>query len=215
MTLERRWRLLLAATSDPVSPATAIAGAELLARWDESHRRYHTRRHLSEMLEIIDRYPQHADDPDAVRLAAWYHDAVYDPTRADNEERSAALAARELPPLGVAPGRVAEAARLVRLTASHDPDPGDRNGALLCDADLAILAADPERYAGYARAVREEYAHVPDDAFRAGRAAVLRGLLQLPALYRVPALRAAWEEAARVNVRRELTGASGGADPPR
>ncbi|CCA57354.1 hypothetical protein SVEN_4068, partial [Streptomyces venezuelae ATCC 10712] len=74
-----------------------------------------------------------------------------------------------------------EVARLVRLTTSHDPAPGDLNGETLCDADLAILATAPDTYQGYAAAVREEYAFVPDDAFREGRAAVLRHLLDSPA----------------------------------
>jgi predicted metal-dependent HD superfamily phosphohydrolase len=192
----------------------ARPGTELLARWAQPHRRYHTTAHLAGMLHIVDAYPDEADDPAAVRLATWYHDAVYDPTRTDNEERSAILAAEALPRLGVPPSRVDEVTRLVRLTKSHAPADGDRNGALLCDADLAILAAPPDRYAAYATAIREEYAHVGEDAFRAGRAAVLEALLEMPALYRVPRLRAAWEAAARANVRAELSGAWGAASPP-
>jgi predicted metal-dependent HD superfamily phosphohydrolase len=142
-----------------------------------------------------------------VALAAWYHDAVYDPRAAppDNEEASVALALRELPRLGVPPDVVAEVARLVRLTAGHHAEPGDHNGALLCDADLAVLAADEAEYDAYAAAVRREYAHVPEDAFRAGRAAVLEQLLALPQLYRLPDTHAAWEARARANLAREVT----------
>jgi len=100
---------------------------------------------------------------------------------------------------------VAEVARLVRLTATHDSAPGDGAGALLCDADLSILAADPARYDAYAAAVRREYGHVPDDAFRIGRAEVLRHLLGLPVLYRVVPERAEWEVRARANLTRELS----------
>lgn len=89
------------------------------------------------------------------------------------------------PVAGAASATVAEVARLVRLTATHDPRPAVDAGALLCDADLAILAADPAGYDTYAAAVRWEYAHLPNEVFRAGRAAVLRSLLGRPALYRV------------------------------
>jgi len=75
---------------------------------------------------------------------------------------------------------------------------------LLCDADLAVLARSTDGYDRYAAAIREEYAHVPEEAFRAGRAAVLRHLLDLPAVYRLPRLRDRWEEPARANLRREL-----------
>jgi predicted metal-dependent HD superfamily phosphohydrolase len=81
---------------------------------------------------------------------------------------------------------------------------------VLCDADLAVLAGDPARYAAYADAVREEYAHVPDDAFRAGRAAVLSGLLAQQPLFRTPSGQASWEAAARVNVAAELAALQAG-----
>jgi predicted metal-dependent HD superfamily phosphohydrolase len=188
---------LVAPGSDPA--VVAHAGRELLRRWSEPHRRYHDIGHLADVLSIMDEYGPTAE----VRLAAWYHDAVYDPRASDNEERSARLAVDALDALGVG-GRAAEVARLVRVTATHDPDPGDVNGVLLCDADLAVLARPDDRYDRYAAAIREEYRHVPDDAFRAGRAAVLRHLLDLPVLYRTPELRERWEAAARANLHREL-----------
>jgi predicted metal-dependent HD superfamily phosphohydrolase len=182
------------------------AGAELLGRWSEPHRHYHTAAHLRSVLAVVDAHAGHAANPDLVRQAAWWHDAVYDPHAAGdaNERASAALAADTLHRLGVPPSNVAEVVRLVRLTATHAADPDDPDAALLCDADLAVLAGPPEAYDAYVAAVRREYAHVPEPDFRAGRAAVLRRLLDLPALYRLPHLRAAWEPAARANLEREL-----------
>ncbi|MFF9900633.1 hypothetical protein [Streptomyces longispororuber] len=177
----------------------------LLTRWSEPHRRYHTLTHLTTVLDHIDTLEQHADTPHLVRLAAWFHDAVYAPDRSENEERSARLAERALPEAGLTAEATAEVARLVRLTVTHDPADGDRNGEVLCDADLAILAAPPDAYAAYAAAVREEYAFVPDDVFRPGRADVLRQLLALPRLFRTPHGTAHWEAPARENLSAELT----------
>jgi predicted metal-dependent HD superfamily phosphohydrolase len=185
MNLEAAWAAL--------RPDDPELGRDLLRRWREPHRHYHTDEHLAHLLEIIDAHAELADDADAVRLAAWFHDAVYDPRAADNEERSAQLATDE------------EVRRLVRLTGSHDPAPGDRNGALLCDADLAILAAPADGYDRYTRRVRQEYHFVPDELFRAGRAAVLRQLLALPALFHLVPEREEWTARARGNLGRELT----------
>jgi predicted metal-dependent HD superfamily phosphohydrolase len=103
------------------------------------------------------------------------------------------------------PGEVAaEVARLVGLTAGHATGEDDPDGELLCDADLAVLAGDEDAYASYTAAIRREYAHVPDDAFRDGRAQVLTALLELPSIYRLGPLHAAWEERARANLSREL-----------
>jgi predicted metal-dependent HD superfamily phosphohydrolase len=181
----------------------AGVGAALLAAWRQPHRRYHTVEHLRSVLHHVDELAAHADDPDAVRLAAWYHDAVYQGTP-DDEERSAQRAENDLTVLQLAPDLVAEVARLVRLTATHDPRPGDRNGETLSDADLAILAAPTDRYTAYTAAVRAEYAHVPDDAFAAGRATLLQTLLDAPAIYRTPHSRQHWEPQARSNIRTEL-----------
>ncbi|MET7379522.1 hypothetical protein ABZT08_11945 [Streptomyces sp. NPDC005526] len=185
-------------------PDPAPYADNLLARWREPQRHYHTLTHLTAVLDHIDVLEAHADDPDVVRLAAWFHDAVYLPDRSENEERSARLAERALAEAGVPAGKTAEAARLVRLTVTHDPADDDRNGQVLCDADLAILAAPPSAYAAYTAAVREEYHFVPGDAFRTGRSAVLRELLALPSLFRTPHGRRAWEPTARYNLAGEL-----------
>jgi predicted metal-dependent HD superfamily phosphohydrolase len=182
---------------------------DLLARWAETHRKHHTVTHLHEMLDAIGLLAGAGIefDREAVELAAWFHDAVYDtapPTPDASEQASAALAAEALRQLGVAEDVVADVARLVRLTATHDPAPDDSDGAVLCDADLAVLARDPEAYADYVAAVRREYAHVPDDAFRAGRAAVLRALVEQPTLFHTVEGRARWEGAARRNVAAEI-----------
>ncbi|GAA4227684.1 putative metal-dependent HD superfamily phosphohydrolase [Streptosporangium album] len=197
-----RWRTL-------AGPGAEDLGRELIARYGEPQRRYHTAGHLEAVLAHIDTLAANAADPDLVRLAAWFHDAVYDPRRGDNEERSARLAERALPEMGLPADAVATVARLVRLTATHDPAPGDADGAVLCDADLAILATPPEIYADYAAAVRQEYSFVPDDAFRDGRTAVLRSLLDRPAIFRIADL----EAPARANIHAELERLRNGYSP--
>jgi len=203
-----------AAPLDLLGAWTALVGdseeakdswTHLMGRWSEPHRTYHALTHLAAVLSIVDIHADLAADPDAVRLAAWYHDAVYDPTKPDNEERSAELAEQELAKLEVPEGRVANVARLVRLTATHDVQDGDPDGALLCDADLTVLASPLDAYVFYANAVRQEYSHVDDDTFRAGRAVILRRLLDRPRLFHTEPIRTALEEAARRNVAAELT----------
>ncbi|MFE0254619.1 HD domain-containing protein [Streptomyces sp. NPDC059010] len=195
---------LNAARAPATAPDPAPYADDLLTRWQEPQRRYHTLTHLTAVLDHVDELAGHADDPDVVRLAAWFHDAVYLPDRSENEERSARLAERALPEAGVPAERTAEVARLVRLTTTHDPAPDDPDGQVLCDADLAILAAPPSAYAAYTAAVREEYHFVPSDAFREGRAAILRQLLALPTLFRTPHGRKEWEATARYNLAGEL-----------
>ncbi|MET8451026.1 hypothetical protein [Streptomyces sp. NPDC005209] len=212
--LRTRWTRALEGARGPGGGPDPVPYADnLLARWQEPQRHYHTLTHLTAVLDHVDVLEKHADDPDVVRLAAWFHDAVYLPDRSENEERSARLAERALAEAGVPEAKAAEVARLVRLTVTHDPAEDDRDGQVLCDADLAILAAPPSAYAVYTAAVREEYHFVPSDAFRAGRAAILGQLLDLPRLFRTPHGRAEWEATARYNLAAELEMLSTAADP--
>lgn len=199
--LLQQWDALLARHTG--SPDATASGRALLACWAQPHRRYHTVTHLRGVLDSVEELADYAEDLDAVRLAAWYHDAVY-AGRPDDEELSAQLAESDLTALAVPAALVAEVARLVRMTVEHDPAPGDRNAEVLSDADLAVLALPPEQYRHNSALIRTEYAHVPDDTFRAGRAKVIENLLAGPDLYRTPQGRRRWEAAARANLSAEL-----------
>lgn len=197
--LRRFWPQLLSEHTDLLD--------RLLAAYADPGRGYHDTRHLVEVLERIDVLLAAESgagvDANALSLAVWFHDAVYD-HEGQNEERSATLAERELATAGIPPLVVAEVARLVRLTQTHRPDENDQAGKILVDADLAILAADEVRYAEYVSGVRQEYAAVSDDDFRVGRAEVLRRLLESQTMFSTSFARQRWEEPARRNVEREL-----------
>lgn len=215
-----RW----AALWEPGAGAPGEIGRDLVDRWREPHRVYHSRLHLADSLDALDLLV--ADGAPGSRwhaaAALWFHDAVHDGEAGRDEERSAALVGRLLGPLADLVRRtgtdeplmrhdVDEVTRLVLVTTAHDPDATDATGALVSDADLAVLGADPGRYARYAAQVRAEYGHVPDDAFRAGRAAVLDQLAGLPRLYRSPAAVARWAGAAEHNLRAERAALGPGA----
>jgi predicted metal-dependent HD superfamily phosphohydrolase len=168
--LQDRWDATLANQSE--------TGARLIARYAEPHRVYHGTEHLAAVLARIDEFGTDAQDLFLVKLAAFYHDAIYDiPYRElTNEEASARLSVRELSRTGLEVEDLNEVSRLVRLTATHVPGSRDPNGELLCDADLAVLGSPPEAYAHYVAQVTEEYAAVPRLDFVRARFRVLRDL---------------------------------------
>lgn len=186
------------------------AGADLLARWTEPARRYHTTRHLVEMfwaLEELEEVGEIDDHQCAIaRLAAWFHDAIYDPSAksGSNEADSAVLARDTLPLLSFRDDDVTAVDRLIRLTARHDTDAAIPLEAAFQDADLWILAAPQERFDCYCDQVRQEYAHVPEAAYRRGRRAVLVPLLHRDNIYRTSHALHCWETPARINLGREL-----------
>jgi predicted metal-dependent HD superfamily phosphohydrolase len=196
--------LLLRVGADPQQVDSLVE--DLLIAYAQPARGYHDLRHLTEVLDHVDELADEAERPDAVRLAAWFHDAVYTSSGEPgaDEELSARMAQERLTALGVDAETVATVTRLVRLTATHRLAPDDRDGAVLSDADLAVLARDGTGYQEYVDGVRREYGHVPDADFRRGRAAILRDLATAPHLFRTAAGRDRWEGAARRNLAAEL-----------
>lgn len=189
---------------EAVMPGHDALFLDLLDRWSEPHRHYHGSTHLLSVLEALDLLTEPAEAPRTVLLAAWFHDAVYRGAAGRDEEESALLAEHRLAGAGLPEDEVAEVARLVRVTSDHRPEAGDAAGALLCDADLSILGSGPEEYARYVAAARKDYAHIGDADFAAGRAAVVRHLLELDPLFHHPRARDLWLDAAHRNLNGEL-----------
>lgn len=185
-----------------------ISGAvreELIQRYGEPHRRYHTLAHIEDCLSQLAACDDLTrTDRAMLEAALWFHDAIYDPARSDNEAASAHLAAERLRAEGVDQTMIAEVSRLILLTAGHAVDPGDHLGARLVSIDLSILGADPHRYDSYAGHIREEYAMVPEPLYRAGRAAILRRFLDEPVLFADPVWAQRLDASARANLTREI-----------
>ena len=207
---------------DSLLPGHTALGEDLLERYEQPHRKYHTSVHLSEMLTALKTlYEQHhTATPRAVLLAAWFHDAVYEANPGEDEAASADLARTALTPLAstgsLTNREVTTIAHLIELTASHQLADGIEeytsgaltraDAAFFLDADLAILAADSPRYTRYVAGVRAEYAHYAPDAFTRGRAAILQGFLNRTTIYASDTAHLLWDAPARLNLRTELEG---------
>jgi len=190
------WRALGAAADDALL-------AELLARYGEAQRAYHTLQHLGECLVHLARERDGAERPAEVALALWFHDAIYDVQRHDNEARSADWARQAALRAGLAP-EVAERLHALVMATRHDVQPVGADARLLVDIDLAILGATPARFAEYERQIRIEYAHVPPAVFEPRRRQILGGFLARDPLYLTAPMRTRLEAAARANLGRAV-----------
>lgn len=185
-----------------VGPHFADTLTRLLARYSEPHRRYHAVEHVLRVRRRVGELLRSHPVPDAstVCVAVWFHDAIYDVRRSDNEAASSALARRELVALGWSSARVDAVERLILVTAGHTARATDE--AVVIDADLSVLGGDPAEYEAYRQGVRFEYAHIDDDGWRTGRSQVLRRLLAAPAIFTIDTDR---EPRARANLTAELS----------
>jgi len=189
----------------------SVLFAELVERYAQPQRHYHTLVHVDACLTWLDWFagsaePQSERDGRAERaeieLALWFHDVVYDPQCTDNEQASAELARSHLVAAGVRAPSIARVVDHVLATRSHTAE--TNAAALVIDVDLAILAASPGEYACFEQQIRSEYLYVPEQLYRQARAAVLREFLARPRIYHTLSVRELLEQRARHNLEQAI-----------
>lgn len=183
-----------------------IPFAELMSHYGEPGRYHHTAIHIKSCLDQLEMVKQLAKDPDAVELAAWTHDVIYDPKAADNEVKSAELARRIFTQAQFSPTLVTKIEHLVMGTKDHQSS-DDIDEQIMSDIDLLILGSHPREYGQYKGNVRLEFIDVPLYQFRLGRAAFLhtqKDRLEKGQLFQVPYFRYKYEESTTNNLTQEI-----------
>ncbi len=187
----------------------------LKARYGEPQRHYHTWAHIESLLANFRRWESHFHRPEPVLWALYWHDAIYDPRASDNEEQSARLLEQEAAG-HLAPEDIAFAAQIIRATAGHrvpegltGPDADDLS--LFLDLDLSSFAALESDFAQKQHDIRAEYDFVPDERFRIARKAILKDFLGRETLYLTDLAHAEWDQQARANLARAISGLESGA----
>lgn len=145
----------------------------LTAHYSEQHRSYHNLAHITYMLDELDASGVHSVD---IELAIWFHDAIYDPKKQDNELQSAEYFRAELG-IHLDDKLSEDVFRLIIATDPTRPRSEQADENLLIDIDLSILGAEPAAYNEYKNAIRSEYSHVPEKEFNAGRIGILTHFL--------------------------------------
>lgn len=182
--------------------------AQLVKAYAEPSRAYHNAEHVRDCLSQLDLSRELARKPDEVEAALWFHDVVYVPGAADNEDRSARLAEGALTAAEAPVESSRRIAKLV-LATQHLAAPRDPDAQLICDIDLSILGREPAVFDRFERAIRQEYVHIAEPEYRHQRAAVLAGFLRRESLYQTEYFRDRFEQQARINLNRlmpDLTG---------
>lgn len=171
--------------------------------YERPTRDYHNWNHVEACLHELDDVRSLCADADAVEVAIWFHDCIYDVHRHDNEQRSADMAAELLAECAVPAPLIAEVQRLV-LATKHNAAPDWGDGELMVDIDLAILGKPTEMFDRYEQAIRQEYTFVAEPLFRQGRSKILQSFLDRPSIYLTDSFRARYEAAARANLSRSI-----------
>lgn len=192
-----RWQALLKAVGASTVPGEWYE--RVMNAYNEPHRHYHSRQHLAECLAEFEAARHLTQEPVAAELALWFHDVVYDPKAADNEEQSAALAVQCMEDCGVGGAVPNRVSRLILATKHHEPGP-DGDSAVVIDVDLAILGRADARFREYEAQIQREYGWVPGTLYASKRAEILERFLARERIFATDWFADKYERQARRNL---------------
>ncbi|MDB5967021.1 MAG: hypothetical protein JWQ72_3521 [Polaromonas sp.] len=184
-------------------------GQRLIRSWSRWPRRYHNTSHLFACLRHLDSVRAALTDPEAAELALWFHDAVYWPWLARNEEKSADWAVSFMGRMDLDRTRREQVWQHI-LDTRHQAEPQAGDARWIVDIDLAILGQPEAVYRQFERHVRSEYRWVRWPRYVEGRTAVLQSFLDRPRIYGTPYFFDRYESAARHNLSSALHALSAG-----
>lgn len=180
----------------------------ILEAYEAKDRHYHNLNHIKSLLEFIGDRKDQIKDYDALIIAAWFHDVVYNTRTRDNEEKSAVFAREALENLGIPEEIIKKAEGLIIATSKHENPTGENDYSIFLDGDLAILGSDIATYDNYAKAIRQEYSWVSEEQYKQGRKQVLENFLKRERIYFTEETHGKFEARARENIMREITSLS-------
>ncbi|TSC82815.1 MAG: N-methyl-D-aspartate receptor NMDAR2C subunit [Parcubacteria group bacterium Gr01-1014_19] len=175
----------------------------LVAEYCQPRRFYHTTDHIEHCIAEFDEARHLAANPTEVEFALWFHDAVYDPMKKDNEEQSVLFALEIGRECGVSEDFLQRVGALIMET-KHSSIPDNDDGQLIVDIDLAILGQPDEAFDKYEENIRKEYSFVPEDVFKVRQAEILQSFLDRPSIYYIEFFRQKYEAQARRNLQRSI-----------
>ncbi len=201
--LSKRFCRLLQNISVNFTATAPALWQALQAAYQEPHRHYHTQQHLFECLQLFDTYHYLAKNPLAVEFALWFHDAVYQPQRFDNEQQSAIWAVTVLEQAEIAAPFIQQVYALIMAT-NHQQPPQTEDEKLLVDIDLGILAAAPARFAQYQQQIRAEYEWVAEMIYQEKRRQVLTHLYNNGDIFHHADIKTSLESSAQINLQQTI-----------
>lgn len=178
----------------------------LVNLYNSKGRFYHNLNHIDALLKLSEKHRHLLESPKTVDFTIWYHDAIYNASKSNNEEKSAELAKKNLSDLGIDSHTIENCCNLIVATKTHQLDAklNSFDAQFLLDIDLSILAVNSERYLQYTQQIRKEYNAYPDFLYRKGRKKVLKHFMQIERIYKTEIFQDLWESRAKENLRAEF-----------
>lgn len=195
------WRRCL---NEGATDTSAEIHQRLVNAYNEPQRHYHMLIHIEHCLSMFDQCKSLVTNPDALELAIWFHDVIFEPGNFDNEARSA-----ELYQLLSAQTHNTEFRALVgRLIIATLHDGGsleDSDAAYMVDIDLSSFGLPWEDFLRDSQDLRKESAHLNDAEYYRKQGEFRSRLQARPRFYLTDYFCQRYEQQAHDNLSRYFT----------
>lgn len=200
--IEEVWDMLSYQLSIPKANSRKIL-EEVIEKYTEPHRSYHNLSHIYSLLMMAEEYYDFIENPILFELSIWFHDLIYDPSRNDNEEKSAERAIELLSPF-LADSFLENLKQMILSTIKHSPILKDNDNELFLDLDMSVLASEPKIYHQYTSAIRKEFSIFSDEIYHLGRKSVLEKFIKGESIFLTPFFKENFEKQAVENIQNEI-----------
>jgi predicted metal-dependent HD superfamily phosphohydrolase len=177
---------------------------QLVRLYSAGGRAYHNLSHIRSLLDLSDTFRDRIQNYQALSFAIWFHDAIYNTRKKDNEELSAKFAVKSIGRFKVSVDTLALICEMILATREHQNQGSSEDIDLFLDLDLSILGSEEQVYRCYAQAIRKEYWWAPGFLYNERRKKVLMSFLERESIYLTREMVDRFEEQARRNIRREI-----------
>lgn len=190
---------------------------EVVLRYSEPHRHYHTLEHIADCLDQLMRFsfspeatklltePQMGFNRIVLSLAIWFHDFIYDTKASDNEEQSAQkfkdlilAATSDSEQVGM-DDVIAHTSKLILATKTHEGTHPLTH--LMLDIDLSILGRSPEEFKEYDANIRKEYSWVLGPLYSMNRKKFMKRYYEKDRLFHTDFFHDKFERQAKENLK--------------
>lgn len=188
---------------DGAADDSAAIHQRLVAAYSEPQRRYHTLAHIAHCLTQFDQCESLASNADALEIAVWFHDVIFEPGRHDNEALSVELYqalsesthSTEIRQL---------IHRLIMATLHDGSSLDDSDASYMVDIDLSSFGLDWDDFLLDSQHLREENPHLGDTDYYQNQIKFHSSLLARPRFFLSDYFFQRYEQKARDNVSRYL-----------
>jgi predicted metal-dependent HD superfamily phosphohydrolase len=187
---------------------SAAIHQRLVNAYNEPQRHYHTLAHIGHCLSIFDQCKSLVSNPDALEIAVWFHDVIFEPGKPDNEALSAELYQavsaqahdiefREL------------VGRLIMATLHDGCSLDDSDAGYMVDIDLSSFGLPWKDFLRDSQNLRKESAHLSDAEYYRKQGDFQTCLLARPRFYLTDFFCQRYERQARDNLTRHFAQVDG------